>query len=309
MSKLSFPPLIRNISRVYQGKVRDSHEIPGHPDLLLIIATSRVSTHNVIHLNSIPYKNQVLTALTIFWLKHLFEQAGIPHHLVAYGREIYKYLPGSRSDYPDDLHLYAIIVKKLTIIPIEFIFRSYMAGSLWKGYLKDGKNPYGLNLESGLQLMSPFDPPLFTPTEKSEKDDPVTVAYVESAHPEASALAARAFNQIREYLLVHHIELVDSKFEIGFDIVGKLYVADEISTPDSSRFTDLHKIKRGREPVWLDKQPLRDEAEKVWGDGPKKPLLFSSSAVQQTSARYLDIFQRITRQSLEDFQEQSMSRN
>ncbi|MES3031317.1 MAG: phosphoribosylaminoimidazolesuccinocarboxamide synthase [Patescibacteria group bacterium] len=308
MKKLSFPPALSSLKLVHQGKTRDTFEIPGHPDLLLIVATCRVSTHDVIHLNTIPQKDYVLTAFTIFWFTGLLTQKGIPHHLMVYGLKIYKYLPGNRFDYPDDLHLRAIIVKKLTIIPFEFIFRAYMAGSLWRKFYSKGEpDPYGLDLPRGIKLMHRFPQPVFTPTHKSDTDDPISAAFVEGAYPEACALSARVYNCTRDLLLGHRIELVDSKFEVGFDDNGKFYMADEVVTPDSSRFTELYEIKEGEDSLFLDKQPLRDEAEREWASGPKKPLSFSSKAVQDTTKRYRNIFHRASRLSLEEFQAHWMS--
>ena len=154
-SSLKFVPAVTGLECVHQGKVRDTFAIPDHPGLLLVVATDRVSTHNVVHESAISHKGEALTALTVFWMAEQF--VAINTHLIAWGRNIYNYLPAVAGDYPADLHLRAIVVEKLEMFPVEFIFRSRMAGSLWKDYYKKKlPNPYGLTLSTGLQLMAPF---------------------------------------------------------------------------------------------------------------------------------------------------------
>ena len=298
-----FTPALDSLLMIYQGKSRDTFETNSY-DKMLIVATKRLSTHNIVHVSEIPYKDQVLTALTVFQLKDLLEKAGIRHHLVAYGTDIYRYLPGKRSDYPSDLHHRAIVVKKLKVIPVEFIFRGYLAGSLFdKFYSKGRPNPYGVLLEPGLQLMTQFPVPLFTPTEKSATDDPLDATETITKYSGAFDLSLTVFKIARNHLNNLGLELVDSKFEVGFDAEGNLTVADEIVTPDSSRFCDLLEIKIGQNPPWLDKQIARDAAERIWGTGKKYPLEFSPEIVRKLSETYLEIFRRITGFSLQEFQQ------
>ena len=303
MANFKFAPALSNLPQLYQGKTRDTFEILD-PLELLIIATNRLSTHNVIHLSQIEYKDQVLTALPIFWMTQVLPKAGIPTHLVAYGIDIYKHLPGKRRDYPHDLHLRAIVVKKLSIFTIEFIFRAYLAGSLFDLFHKKKKqNPYGIILPSDLPLMWKFDKPIFTPTDKSETDDARDGLEVETLYPEATHLASKTFDLTRDYLRRRGIEQVDGKLEIGKDAEGKLYVADECATPDSSRFCNLVDVREGVIPPWRDKQKARDEAEKQWADGPKVALKFSQKVERELTDTYLALFEQITNLSLFDFQD------
>jgi len=302
MSNHKFAPALSNLPLIYQGKTRDTFPCKSQ-DELFIVATGRLSTHNIIHLSRVPQKPEVLTALTVFWLIHVLEKHGIRHHLIAYGDEIYRHLPGKRSDYPLDLHHRAIVVKKLMVIPVEFILRGYLGGSLGKLYLKGLPNPYGNILEPGLQLMAPFSPPIFTPTDKSDTDDPLNGADVARSHPQACRISLQTFTLVRDHMRSLGLEFVDSKFELGLDDSGRVVLADEIATPDSSRFCRLSDIKLGVEPPWLDKQIARDEAERIWGDGPKVPLEFSPKIIQKLSDTYLDLFATIAGMELHDFQD------
>lgn len=301
---LKFTPAVNELECVHQGKVRDTFAIPGMSNLLLVVATDRVSTHNKVHLSEIQYKGQSLTALTVFWMGYVF--GNMDTQLEAFGGEIYNYLP--KGDYPADFHLRAIIVKKLEMIPVEFIFRDRMAGSLLKDYYSKGiQNPYGIKLDEGLELMSPFWSAIFTPTDKSETDDPLPAAKVVSMYPDAYNLARSIYCKGREVAARNGIEIIDGKLEIGIDPNTKeVVLADECLTPDSCRFVKAGTIEVGKEPAWMDKQYLREEAECIWAGGEKSPLQFSEEVCSQTSARYLEIFQALTGHSLGDFQKNIM---
>ena len=271
-------------------------------EYLLIVATDRLSTHNIVHESLIPMKGQVLTALTVFWLTQIFPLLGLRHHLVAYGKDIFDYLPGKPSDYPADLDLRAIVVERLSVLPIEFIFRGYMSGSFYDKYYSKGiVNPYGITLPTGLQLMSKLSSVIFTPTEKSETDDPLESASVLNRWPEACELAYNAFYLTRMRLRGRGFEQIDGKYEIGVDSAGNFYVVDEIGTPDSCRFCSPKSIVVGSEPPWLDKQIARDAAVKIWGKGPKRPLVFSADIIEGLSGTYLKMFAGITDFSLTRF--------
>lgn len=289
-----FVPALKNLPLVHQGKTRDTFATKSLRNLL-VVATQRLSTHNVIHRSEVPFKDQVLTALTVFWATNTLSPNQIRHHVVAHGRKIYDFLPGSPSDYPDDLHYRAIVVQKLTMVPVEFIYRSYLTGSLYKEYYsKQLPNPYRIHLPEGLKKMSPFTSPIFTPTEKSENDDPIDSAMTRSMFSSASDISEKVFYLTQLRLRHVGLELVDSKLEIGYDGTGRVVVADEIVTPDSSRFVEHSSIKLGEEPPWLDKQIARDEAERIWNGGPKAPLTFLPDVVSKVSSTYLSIFRRIT---------------
>jgi phosphoribosylaminoimidazole-succinocarboxamide synthase len=289
-----FPSAVPGLVCIHQGKVRDTFEIPGRPDLLLVVATDRVSTHNIVHGSLIPGKGQALTELTVFWMNNIQDiDPDIDTHLYAHGDEIYSYIP--RQDCPTDLHLRAVIVRRLIMIPFEFIFRSRMAGSLWKDFYQKGQpNPYGLVLPPGLRLMSPFGETVFTPTDKSEMDDPRDANEVMRMYPEAYRLALSVYEKGRKHAAERGIEIIDGKFEVGIDDHGKVILADECLTPDSCRFVEASKIVVGNEPSLLDKQYLREEAELMWAGGKKTPVTFSPAVIEETMRRYSSIVQKLT---------------
>lgn len=271
----------------------------------LVVATKRLSTHNVVHKSLVPYKDEVLTALTIFWLVDVLGKNNIRHHLIAYGKEVYDYLPGKPKDYPADLHYRAIVVRTLDMYPIEFILRKYLAGSLWR-LLRDGKkNPYG-HLGCRPVLMMSFRTPLFTPTKKSETDDPLRASIVWAKHPSVVALFRKAYNLARKHTNRVGIEIVDLKGEAGQDEQGRSVIADEFGTPDCCRFCEKDEIILGQEPAWLDKELARKEAERIWGRGPRVPLEFSSVVVSHLSTTYLDIFERIVGMPLAQFKRERL---
>jgi len=300
MHSFKFPPAVDGLECIHQGKVRDTFAIPGRPDLLLTVATDRISTHNVVHLNTIPLKGQTLTALTVFWMTKLL--SGIKTHLVAYGKNIYNYLPAGA--YPADLHLRAIIIQMLNMFPVEFIFRSRMAGSLWKDYYSKGLlNPYGLDLPSGLMLMSPFGKTEFTPTDKSETDDPLDSEETAKHYRGAYRLSLEVYEIGRSFAQSRGIEIIDGKFETGTNMSGEAILGDECLTPDACRFVKADEIVVGREPNWLDKEYARHAAEAIWAGGKKIPLTFGPSTRHETTMRYNSIFRTLTGDTLEHFQQ------
>ena len=298
-----FAPYLDALPLTYQGKTRDTHDLGN--GLLLIVATDRLSTHNLVHLSTIPRKGEVLTALTVFWLTEILKD--LPHHLVAYGSQIYDHLPSSRKDYPDDLALRAIVVRKLEIIPVEFIFRRYLTGSLYdKFYSKGIPNPYGAYLRPGLMKMYKFHGSIFTPTEKSDTDDPLVSAEVVEQYPEAYELAWEGFKQTRLWADLRDLQIIDGKWEIGVDNAGQHFIADEVATPDSSRYARNGNIVVGQDPPWLDKQLARDEAERVWGKGKKESLKFAPLIIHRLVDVYQQLFLELTGTKLHEFQRQRL---
>lgn len=306
MSSFAFPPALFDLRLLHQGKVRDTFEIPGHPEYLLVVATDRVSTHNVVHLSRIPGKGHTLTALTVYLMAEVLQ--GIKTHLVAYGRSIYRFLPN--GTYPDDLHLRAVVVRRLTMFPAEFIFRSRMAGSLLKDYYSKGlPDPYGLELPAGLELMSPFAETMFTPTDKSETDDPLDALETATHYSDAYLLALQVYETGREFAYARGIEIIDGKFELGTDSHGDLVLGDECLTPDCCRFVRADQAIVGREPPWLDKQYLRETAEGLWAGGPKVPLEFPRAVIDGTVVRYEEIAEALLGQPLTQFQTDVLSQD
>ena len=284
--------------------MRDSYALPEHPGRRLIHVTNRVSTHNVKHLSEIPHKGEILLAITLFWEQLLRRDKGTSTHTVASGRQIYDFLPRS-VQYPDNLHLQAIVVEEVEMFPYEFIFRARLAGSLWKDFYSRGKpNPYGLILPEGMRLMDEFPQVIFTPTDKSADDNPVLVKTLEGIFQRSDLqIPQDIYLFMRQFALKQGIDIIDTKFELGLHN-GRRTLADEWGTPDSSRFVDASSIIPGEEPRWLDKEFLRREAETAWktaGQG-KHPLSFSSETIMETQRRYHEIVERLTGRSLSELQ-------
>ena len=308
-------PYVKNLKLVHQGKVRDLYELPKHfvpvlgkktkrPVFYLMVATDAVSTHNVVHLSSIPDKGQILTAMQIAWMLGPLQH--IPNHIAAFRLEIYKYLPGERADYPPDLHLRSIVVYVGEVVPIEFIFRARMAGSLWTKFYKEGiPNPYELDLPTGLRLMSPFLEPIFTPTDKSDTDDERPSDDVEAEFSEETAFARRIYEIGRTYALTREIDIIDFKCEVGSVNIHQdsPCLMDEWLTPDCCRFVDAKGVVIGQEPKWKDKQIVRDEAERVWGNGPKVPLILNPFVIDKTREAYHEVMEQLFGMTLFEFQE------
>jgi len=284
----------------HQGKVRDSFDGTTTPRTFLIVATDGLSTHNVVHKSVVPGKGQILTAMTVFWATEVF--IGIPHHVVAFGKRIYDHLPRDRS-YPPDLHLRSLVVKELKMSPHEFVERWRMGGSLWTKYYSRGlPDPYGLSLPPGLQLMSPLDPPAFTPTNKSDTDDPENSLEVERDCPEEVRVVRAAHSQGRAWALRCGFEILDAKAEVGRDSDGVVRLGDEFLTGDCCRIARASEIVIGKNPPWADKEIFRQDAERQWGgatSGP--PLEFSDEVIKKGMAAYSDVFEALSGSSLQNF--------
>lgn len=286
------------ITFLRSGKVRDMYLIPDHPNKLVIVMSDRLSTHNVVHRSLIEHKGFSLAIMTVFFAG-CFADHAIPHHIVAWGRRIFDYLP--KGEYPSDFHLRAFVVDAADVIPNEFIFRSRMGGSLWDKFVSKGKpNPYGISIPENARLMQLFNPPLFTPTDKSETDDPVQAERLREDHPQAVTLALKAYRVGMQEAQYAGIEVVDTKFELGYrKRDGALMLVDEWLTPDSSRYVYSSAIKMGENPRWLDKQYVRDEAEQTWGAGPRVPLEFSPEICETTSKLYEELVYRMTGRTMD----------
>ncbi len=288
----------------HQGKVRDTYTIPGDQAYLLVVATDRVSTHNIVHESLIPGKGICLTMLTAFFAE-IFAREGIESHVLAYGKDIYDYVPELKEidRGGGDYFARSLVVERLSMLPIEFVFRSFLTGSLWKLYESGGSNPYGLDLVSGLQPMSRLEvcygQPLFTPTAKSESDEPLCAMDIVRDFPGAVSLALRAYQKIQERYLGCGITVVDGKSEIGYLSGVGFVVADEFGTGDCCRLVPTEAIRLGEEPPWADKQIVRQAAEEMWGTGPRVPLTFSETIVQHTIESYRHIAERVTGLSAE----------
>ena len=188
------------------------------------------------------------------------------------------------------------------MIPVEFIVRDFMAGSLWNDYYSKGlPNPYGIELPPGLKLMSKFAGTIFTPTDKSATDDPINTQETTMLYRDAYDLVYEVYTDCRDFAATKSIRIIDGKFEIGVDPnTHEITLGDECSTPDSCRFVPMQEvIVEGKNPTWLDKQPVREEAERVWAGDPKVPLTLSDEICEKTSMIYSNLVYTLTGSEIE----------
>ncbi len=275
-----------------RGKVRDIYDLG---EALLFVATDRISAFDVVMNEGIPDKGKILTELSVFWLKELHE----PNHLVTDDIDA---MPPAVQAHRDQLAGRALLVKKLSILPIECIVRGYLAGSGLKSYRAAG-HICGVALPPGLVEADKLPEPIFTPTTKAESGHDEDIGFSEMAERigreraeelrrKSVAIYRRASEIARERGLI----LCDTKFEWGTDGEdGPALLADEVLTPDSSRFWPGDEYEPGRSQQSFDKQFLRDWLEGLphWDKKPPPPPL-PTEVIAGTRSRYLEIYRRLT---------------
>ena len=275
-----------------RGKVRDLYAVG---DSLLMIATDRISAFDHVLATGIPGKGKILNQISLFWFDLLKDL--VPNHLIA-----------SRvADYPAELHPYAdqlegrsMLVRRATMFPIECVARGYLAGSGWKEY-KAGATVCGIDLPAGLLDGSKLPEPLFTPAFKSqdgEHDENISFAQAEKLMNPADAAELRRltlaiYNKANEHAATCGLILADTKFEFG-RLGEQIILADEVLTPDSSRFWEASSWKPGGAQPAIDKQFVRDYLEEIhWNKQAPAPGL-PDEVVERTLAKYSEAFQRLT---------------
>jgi phosphoribosylaminoimidazole-succinocarboxamide synthase len=279
------------VSLVSQGKVRDIYT--AGEDRLLLVASDRISTYDVVHPTPIPDKGRVLTGLTAFWLEQTADIC--PNHLL------------SLTDVPDEHRGRAMLVERLEMVPVECVVRGYITGSGWKEYLASGA-VCGIQLPAGLQESEQLPEPIFTPATKAEigeHDENIDferMARIVGDRDLAEALQRLSITLYRrgaEHALERGIILADTKFEFGRRPDGTLVLGDEVMTPDSSRFWPADGYEQGHSQPSFDKQYVRDwAAGSGWDKTPPAPAI-PDEVVEGTRARYLEAYERIAGEPLE----------
>jgi len=294
-----------------RGKVRDVYEVDGNR--LLLVATDRVSAFDVVMGETIPHKGAVLTQITAWWLRQL--EPRIHHHMLSADiGEIVREVPELR-DYEQELSGRAMLCRRSTVFPIECVVRGYLSGSAWKEYKENGTLA-GEPLASGLRESDRLDPPIFSPATKADEghDENITISRMRSLIGDAEArelerLSREVYESGRRIAAERGIIIADTKFEFG-SVSGtgrtpeqNVILVDEVLTPDSSRFWPADRYEPGHGQPSFDKQPLRDylDAEKRAGrwNGNYPPPRLPKDVIDATSARYLDIYRRLTGHTLD----------
>ncbi len=306
ISILSQPVLLNTdlpLPLFIRGKVRDTYELGSK---LLIIASDRISAFDVILPCGIPNKGRVLNQLSAFWFERTAEL--VPNHLLEVVNDAHclsSYLPAkSRFAYPPYLNGRSMVVKKARRLPVECVVRGYLSGSAWEEYREYGAIS-GIPLPKGLKESEKLPQPIFTPTTKAEgeHDTPLSMEEVkklvgEFLAEEMKAKSLAIYSYAREYVITRGFIIADTKLEFGLDRNDKLFLIDELLTPDSSRFWDINLYKVGQPQDSLDKQPVRDWLTKSgWNKEPPAPML-PEEVIEQTSQKYQQAYERLTGKKL-----------
>ncbi|KAI9204093.1 uncharacterized protein BJ171DRAFT_582472 [Polychytrium aggregatum] len=289
LTKTEFPDL----KLIARGKVRDLYDVDENS--LLFVATDRISAFDVIMENGIPNKGKILTEISGFWFELLKDV--VPNHLITTNVDE---MPEPIRKYKAQLQHRSMLVKKLKILPVEAIVRGYITGSGWKEYKKQG-TVCDIKLPVGLRECEKLPEPLFTPSTKAEIGD-----HDENIHPSklvdiigekysnlVAETALKVYSKARDYALSKGIIIADTKFEFGVDSEGNLVLADEVLTPDSSRFwpADLYTV--GQNQPSFDKQYLRDYLESINFDK-KTSVTLPVHVIDNTMAKYVEVYTILT---------------
>jgi phosphoribosylaminoimidazole-succinocarboxamide synthase len=275
-----------------RGKVRDLYAVDG---ALLLVATDRISAFDHVLSTGIPGKGKILTQISLFWFDLLSDL--VPNHLIS--ADVNQF-PAALQPYADQLEGRAMLVKRAKMFPIECVARGYLAGSGWKEYKADGK-VCGIPLPAGLQDGSRLPEPLFTPATKSQDgahDENISFGATEDLlgiedAAELRRLTLAIYKRAAEHAESCGLILADTKFEFGTTPEG-IILADEVLTPDSSRFWEAALWKPGDAQTSFDKQFVRDYLEAIhWNKQAPAPGL-PQDVAERTQAKYLEAFRRLT---------------
>jgi phosphoribosylaminoimidazole-succinocarboxamide synthase len=277
---------------IHRGKVRDVYALDD--DRLLIVASDRLSAFDVVLPDPIPGKGELLTRLSNFWFARTTHIA--PNHLT--GDAVEPLLPAGTD--LDQYRRRTIVGKRLRILPVEAIARGYLIGSGWKDYQATGQ-VCGIALPEGLRQADQLPEPIFTPSTKAQIGDHDTnIGFDEMVRmvgadlaEQVRAITLSVYRHAAEYAATRGIIIADTKLEFGLDAAGTLYIADEMLTPDSSRFWPADAYTPGRSPPSFDKQFVRDYLETLdWNKsapGPRLPAVVIAGSV----ARYREALDRL----------------
>jgi phosphoribosylaminoimidazole-succinocarboxamide synthase len=278
------PNALQDLKLHSSGKVREIYE---WEDDLLMVASDRVSIYDVVMPTPIPDKGKVLTQLSLFW----FERTGdiVPNHLIS-------------EDVPEEVAGRAMRVRRLEMYPVECVVRGYLSGSGWREY-REGGAVCGIELPDGMLESDRLPEPIFTPATKAEiGDHDENVDFDRAAEiigdrallEELRRVSIEVYSRGAEHAAERGIILADTKFEFGRHAGAEVVLADEVLTPDSSRFWPADRYEPGRAQPSFDKQFVRDWADEAgWDHTPPAPEL-PPDVVEQTRAKYVEAYERLS---------------
>jgi phosphoribosylaminoimidazole-succinocarboxamide synthase len=279
------------------GKVRDVYTLDS--DHLLFVATDRISAFDYVLATGIPHKGRVLTQISLFWFDFL--QDIVPNHFVT--ADVNRY-PEAIRHYADELRGRSMMVMRAEMFPVECVARGYLSGSGWKEYKATG-TVCGIELPPGLRESDQLPEPLFAPATKAATGHDINISFEEMCRlvdPELSRrlrdITLRIYKKAADYARQRGIIIADTKFEFGQTAQG-ITLADEVLTPDSSRFWPADTYQPGKAQDSYDKQYVRDYLEEIrWNKQPPAPALPQEIALR-TSEKYLGAYRQLTGRELE----------
>ncbi|HEX5228685.1 MAG TPA: phosphoribosylaminoimidazolesuccinocarboxamide synthase [Bryobacteraceae bacterium] len=290
-----FETNLPGVERYARGKVRDVYAAG---EYLVIVATDRLSAFDYVLPTPIPDKGRVLTATTLFWLEQLRDI--VPNHFVS----------ADVSDYPREFHAFrdqlegrSMLVHRAKMVEVECVARGYVSGSGWKDYKREGRI-CGIALPAGLQESGHLPEPIFTPASKAQSGHDENISFETVVGQVGEPLARQLrdltlaiYKHAAKYAETRGIIIADTKFEFGF-VGDKLVLADEVLTPDSSRFWPRASYRPGGPQASFDKQYVRDYLEAIhWDKRPPAPAL-PEDVIAHTSDKYRDAYRVLTGRSL-----------
>jgi phosphoribosylaminoimidazole-succinocarboxamide synthase len=290
-------PSAIDLPYVHSGKVRDIYD--AGEDRLLMVTSDRISAFDVVMDEPIPHKGRVLTAMSAFWFELLADV--VPGHLLSTDPAD---APGTTG--VADLAGRTMLCRRAEMLPIECIVRGYITGSAWKEYRTHG-TMHGSVLPEGLLEADRLPEPVFTPSTKADEGHDINISFEEAVEligadlaEQARAVSLECYRRGADWAAERGIIIADTKFELGL-VDGRLVLADEVLTPDSSRFWPANRWSPGATPPSFDKQPVRDFLDGLdWDKQPPPPAL-PDDVVAATSQRYIEAYERITGRSFSDW--------
>ncbi|MGA7292335.1 MAG: phosphoribosylaminoimidazolesuccinocarboxamide synthase [Terriglobales bacterium] len=279
------------------GKVRDVYNLDA--DHLLFVATDRISAFDYVLATGIPHKGRVLTQISLFWFDFLKDV--VPNHFVT--ADVNQY-PAAIRSHADELRGRSMMVMRAEMFPVECVARGYLSGSGWKEYKASG-TVCGITLPTGLKESDKLPEPIFTPATKATTGHDINISFEEMCKlidPALSRqlrdLTLRIYKKASDYAGERGIIIADTKFEFGQTAKG-ITLADEVLTPDSSRFWPADSYQPGKAQDSYDKQYVRDYLEEIrWNKQPPAPAL-PQDVAQRTSEKYLGAYRQLTGRELE----------